>query len=69
MQIDQKHKEFAKELFHLQNKVRKEPKWLIKHLRMQIKRFQGLKLYSHTEQEFIKLSKQKQDVTVTFVQT
>lgn len=69
MQIDQKHKDFARELFQLQNKARKEPKWLIKHLKTQIKRFQGLKLYSHTEQEFIKLSKQKQAVTVTFVQT
>jgi hypothetical protein len=38
-QIDQKHKDFAKELFHLQNKARKEPKWAIKHLKSQIKRF------------------------------
>lgn len=50
--IDMKWKEFTRELFHLQNKVRKEPRWIIKHFKAQVKRFQGLKLFSHTEAEY-----------------
>ena len=67
--IDLKWKEFSRDLFHLQNRVRKEPRWIIKHLKAQIKRFQGLKLFSHTEAEFLQLQKQGEDVEVTFYQT
>lgn len=67
--IDLKWKEFTRDLFHLQNRVRKEPRWIIKHLSTQIKRFQGLKLFSHTEAEFLQLQKQGEDVEVSFFQT
>jgi hypothetical protein len=37
---------FSKEVFELQNKIRKEPKSFVKHLQTVMKRFIGNKLYS-----------------------
>jgi len=39
------------------NKVRKENKWFVLHLKKVIKRFKGKALHSHSEQEMAALRK------------
>ena len=56
-EMDMHWKWFAKGIFDLQNKVRKDPRFFITHLKKQVRRFQGLKLYSHTKEEVEKLQK------------
>ena len=48
---EQKWENFSQELFNLINRVRKEPRWVVLHLKKVGQRFKGLKLYSHTEQQ------------------
>lgn len=67
--MDQHWKKFSKGIFDLQNKVRKDPRWFITHLKKQVRRFQGLKLYSHTKEEVEKLQKENKPITLSFVHT
>ena len=60
---------FERDIFDLQNKVRKDPRWFIIHLKKQLARFQGLKLYSHTKAEVEQLQSKKKPITLSFVST
>jgi len=53
------------------NKVRKENKWFVLHLKKAIKRFKGKALHSHSEQEMAALRKKKDsgEVVVTVTET
>ena len=70
---DEKWQKFSQELFELINRLRKEPRWVILHLKKVVQRFKGNKLYSHTEQQKNALNKKKKkgdpDVVVTSVDT
>lgn len=61
--------QFSRSIFELQNKVRKDPKWFSIHLKKQLERFQGLKLYSHSAQEVERMHKKGQPIQLSFVST
>lgn len=58
-------------MFDLINRVRKEPRWFALHLKKVSKRFKGLKLFSHSDNERAALERKKagEKVPVTFTLT